>query len=481
MDSTRRYALLIGVNDYDEELIPDLKYCADDCRMLREALLKPEGFDDVHVMCDGEPENSLPRFTNVIAQLGKLAEQAQPDDLLLIVFCGHGRELDGQVHLLPCDARLSNLEKTSLSIGFVKQTLQECRAGSKLLFLDACRSGSLGDVDGTTSSRDAGARELPPMSEPFRAQLHAEGIYIVSACGVDERAEESDELKHGVFSYYLAEGLRAEAAPRGEVRSDWLYQHIHDRVREWAKRHDKQQTPLRFCLGAGDPVLIGDSSGQIGPNMLVPSIQASLEEILKENYPWCYVLVSEATHRDPKRREALEQTARNALSLRAGAIERERGRAPRLTPVLQNVADVVENTSLLMQAATALCFADIVIFDLTAFEPVTMLLMGIRAVVRRGVTVATVVKAPSPADLAGLPFIIRELSLVPFAPQAGQRANDPMHPQNLLGEMIEEGLRQEREVDHYLDLPAYEAVRRPVPASSAGGCRWALRVDALFI
>lgn len=112
------------------------------------------------------------------------------------------------------------------------------------------------------------------------------------------------------------------------------------------------------------------------------------------------------------------------------------------------------------RAVRAMCWADIAVFDITNAELGVMMLLGIRAAVRRGVSVcstwssgdkpaSTSTKAEDPM----LPFNIQNLSL-------SQRTNDDTADYNeSLGKLVIEGCAEMRELPHYLDLPAFDALR----------------------
>jgi hypothetical protein len=214
---------------------------------LQQALIHAAGFqpEDVLLVTDqGDTAEHLPRRNNIIGHLRAWSLRPGEDDLFLVAFCGHARELDGSVFLLPSDARASDLELTALSVSFLRSILEKCRARNKILLLDACHSG-LG-------------RDLGVMTPTLAEQLRAEGVTILSACKVNEVAHECDEVRHGIFSYYLARGLEGAAAdPCDLVTVEGLYRHVHQEVVTWATRRGLVQTPWRMSEGVGDPVLVG--------------------------------------------------------------------------------------------------------------------------------------------------------------------------------------------------------------------------------
>jgi hypothetical protein len=96
------------------------------------------------------------------------------------------------------------------------------------------------------------------MTTSFAQQLRAEGVTILSACKVNEVANECVELGHGVFSYQLARGLAGAACnPSGVVTLDGLYRFVHQEVTAWGLSRGLNQTPWRMSEGVGDPILVG--------------------------------------------------------------------------------------------------------------------------------------------------------------------------------------------------------------------------------
>jgi hypothetical protein len=170
--------------------------------------------------------------------------------------------------------------------------------------------------------------------------------------------------------------------------------------------------------------------------------------------PWCYVVVAEATTKEQE--NALKERVTNGLLF----VTKSNDRKMHPKPLLQKVSEAISE-DFFESTVTLLCAADVVVFDISDYEPAVMLLMGIRSVLRRGVNIAVVRTLLQGDALGDIPFIIKEINFVPFMPEVGQRARDPRHPQKLFNGILTEGFRQHREVLDYLDLPVYDAVRHP--------------------
>jgi hypothetical protein len=113
--------------------------------------------------------------------------------------------------------------------------------------------------------------------------------------------------------------------------------------------------------------------------------------------------------------------------------------------------DAVVNEATIKSAVRALCSADIVIADVTGYDSSLLFLLGIRAAVRRSVTVTCTEQELSPVFWDTLPFNLKELNLVSL--------HNPKRGFDELVAALRAGLRQSGVSPRYLDLPVYDYVR----------------------
>lgn len=69
---------------------------------------------------------------------------------------------------------------------------------------------------------------------------------MITASGPNEVALESPELGHGIFTYYLLEGLAGKADRNGDglVTVSELYEYVEDQVDRKAREAGGRQRPL---------------------------------------------------------------------------------------------------------------------------------------------------------------------------------------------------------------------------------------------
>lgn len=166
----------------------------------------------------------------------------------------------------------------------------------------------------------------------------------------------------------------------------------------------------------------------------------------------CFVVLSEAERGVAKGDFDLEVAVRQAVGGQAGL--RIDGKA--IKPEFAYATDLVATKENYAAVIPILCRAEIVIFDITDYEPAVMLLMGIRSVARRGLTLCSLGDTFSVGDVIDLPFNIKEVNLMYHSLE--QNKKQGVTPRQIIRKRIEEGMKQ-ASLPQYLDLPVFDAVR----------------------
>lgn len=242
-----RYALLVGVNEYEKTQLTSLAYPENDVTALAE-VLRGAGYARVVLLTRSggvKQARYLPTGRNIRRELRGLLEDRREGDTVLVAFAGHGLEFEGsdEPYFCPMDARVRD-RSTLISLAWVYAELQKCPARDKVLLSDACRSDPLARVTraslgGQVFSPRAPGRVKPP-----------ENVVALFACSPGEFAHESEELKHGVFFYYVIDGLKGKAALPGSgevtlgVLTDYVQRRVADRVKEEFGPEDRQRPEL---------------------------------------------------------------------------------------------------------------------------------------------------------------------------------------------------------------------------------------------
>jgi hypothetical protein len=135
-------------------------------------------------------------------------------------------------------------------------------------------------------------------------------------------------------------------------------------------------------------------------------------------------------------------------------------------PLPLEAAAAVASEPALLDAVRWLCSATVVVFDATDFDAAVMLLLGIRAVVRRGVTILSIGGKYALGDRLRVPFNLMDANIVSHSERQSEERDERLQPVRLLKDRIERGLKA-LDSPHHFDLPVFEAVRR-LPAERRG-------------
>lgn len=204
-------ALVIGINDYVDERIPDLQTAVGDARSVADILRRSYGFSDVRLLLDRQATDSA-----IIRALRRLATSSRGNDSVLIYYAGHG-DLDRITHdgyWIPANATASD-PSTYIENAVIQKYIKAIPARHVLLVADSCFSGAL---FGT-------ARAMPPIiDEKFYANLYRERSRWGLTSGNLTPVSDGGSGGHSIFAGQLIKALQQNRQPYVTPRQ--IYQRI---------------------------------------------------------------------------------------------------------------------------------------------------------------------------------------------------------------------------------------------------------------
>jgi uncharacterized caspase-like protein len=252
-DEPRQWAILIGIEDYTKAA--KLQFTANDVHQVAETLHSHGGMDRERIveMTDNSEPKLQPRKDNIQRELTEWLKRPVAGDSVIVYFSGHGfRDSDGKLYLAPQDIDPSAPSFTGIPAEWLRDRLAECRAGVKLLVLDACHAGSeKGELQPTTvTSKD--------LSDTFK---QAAGVVTLASSTAEEKSQIWPFKQQSLFSYWLVQGLKGHADENGDgaVTIDELYDYLYNHVTQTAQvRFKLPQTPVRIVgpRTLGVPVVV---------------------------------------------------------------------------------------------------------------------------------------------------------------------------------------------------------------------------------
>jgi hypothetical protein len=246
------YAVVIGINRYKN--LPSLKYAVNDAREFYRYLVDVNQVPKDHIWLLLDEEATLDKLRSTLGTL--LRRSAGKDDTVIIFLAGHGAtetdtsspDGDGlEKYILPHNADPKDLYSSAMPMSEVARIFQRISSERLVFIADTCYSGASGGrtiLAGETRANVSGG---------FLERLsQGKGRMILTASDANEVSFEKDELKHGVFTYYLLEGLRGKADLDGDgvITLDEIYRYVSEKVPQ-ATGQDQH------------PVRKGETTGQI--------------------------------------------------------------------------------------------------------------------------------------------------------------------------------------------------------------------------
>lgn len=274
-DAAQFWALLIGVNAYQDRELNSLQYSAADCQELSKALeAVTQDFSQRELLTHHDYAPNPPTLKGVRENLKRIATEAKKTDKVVFYFSGHG-VLDPETQqavLCLQDTTPHDLLGTGLVLSEVLQLLGDCAASVQFIWLDACHSGGL-------SWQSPLKNPTPQLIERLQERAaYNQGFYALLSCDRAQQSWEFPEIGHGIFTYYLIRGLRGEAAKEdGMIEADQLYRYIYHQTLQYIDKTNQQlrlinqqkrnrgeasiqseyplQTPKRIVEGVGELIL----------------------------------------------------------------------------------------------------------------------------------------------------------------------------------------------------------------------------------
>ncbi len=144
LSQRKYYALIIGIDNYQDKNIPHLDDPVQDATNLKKVLTTYYTFDPRYITFLANPTR-----TEIINAFDKLSKEITDTDQLLIFYAGHGVWDDqlNQGYWLPSDASLDSKAQW-LSNGTIRDYIGGIKSKHTLLVTDACFSGSIFKVRG---------------------------------------------------------------------------------------------------------------------------------------------------------------------------------------------------------------------------------------------------------------------------------------------------------------------------------------------
>ena len=247
------YGIVVGVANYVDPRIEDLTYAATDAISFAQSLQEQSDVSPSRITLltnDRATRGAIEKAFSEIAAISR------PEDEVIVYLSGHGAsvpdmdgdEADGDGNdeaFLPYDAARGDPSSYVIDDD-LGEWVARIPANKVALFLDSCYSGGQAKaIDegslGKKGPSDSIAKDVLTDATPQQRRE------ILAACQPSQLAWENRGLQHGVFTYFVLQGMADNSADMdgdGKVSFRELGTYVTDKLASWSKGRAEKQQPV---------------------------------------------------------------------------------------------------------------------------------------------------------------------------------------------------------------------------------------------
>lgn len=217
-----KWALLIGVRDYQN--LNDLVNPLNDVQDFESILLNKCGFSSNNILTYTDSQATK---SNIKDAMYQLSQMASPEDLVVFFFSGHGDymsydfspvdEIDGKDEFIaPYDVQIDGGNYlNAISDDELQFWFDTVNSHNTVIILDSCRSGGItkslvrNEVEPKSATTDIKGSQTRDIKRDINSNKY---LVLMAADDVEKSSDGDEDLKNGLFTYYLIEGLSTKSA-----------------------------------------------------------------------------------------------------------------------------------------------------------------------------------------------------------------------------------------------------------------------------
>jgi hypothetical protein len=241
-------AIIIGIADYKN--LPRADYANDDARAFYDYAIRGLGVKAENIKLLVDADAGQGEIYKAFKTWLPIRVKATTD--VYVYYSGHGLPAnDGQsLYLLPQLADRDLIEETAIAQNKINAVIKAAKPKSVTIFLDSCYSGA--GRSGQTLLASARPIAIKSTVQAFPAEFT-----VISASTAEQISSSSNELKHGIFSYYLMKGMEGDADINkdGKITAGEMHTYLTENVAKQASLVNRVQQPQ--LTGDANKVLVG--------------------------------------------------------------------------------------------------------------------------------------------------------------------------------------------------------------------------------
>ncbi|MFZ1978606.1 MAG: caspase family protein [Bacteroidota bacterium] len=246
--------VVIGVEQYKD--IAPAPFASNDAVVMEQYFKNILGIEQVIVLKNEEVTfSSLDDIFNPLS--GSLASTVKKGETdVFIFYSGHGiPDKSGETtYLFPSDGKIANLENRAYALPKFYSDLNSLGARSITVILDACFSGAARKTQYAQLVNLTGQKGIKlRINKPWESYKN---FTVINSSTSDETSLGYEPTETGLFTYYIAAGLKGEADANGDkkITLGELRAYVIKNVSEMSRKLSGAQTPEFY--GDDDQVLV---------------------------------------------------------------------------------------------------------------------------------------------------------------------------------------------------------------------------------
>ncbi len=190
-----RWVIAVGIRKFADTRIQQLKYCVADARSIA-AYFAADGVPREHILL---LEDESATRAGVLAALDRVSRRIASAETLFFFYSSHGAgDRQGNTYFIAFDTVGDDLANTALPMQELKKKISAIPCRNIVMLIDTCHSG------GAKGLKRPGEKAFDKL---LRVANRNTRVAILTSSRTHETSMESDEWRHGAFTYYLLQGL----------------------------------------------------------------------------------------------------------------------------------------------------------------------------------------------------------------------------------------------------------------------------------
>jgi hypothetical protein len=236
----KNWGFIVGIERYSN--LPSVDFAQKDSSVMKEYFIRVLGIPEENIKYLVDSQATKSTITGHLRSI--LPRNVEKDSNLYLYFAGHGfpEVVEGKIvdtYLVPYDGNPQFITESGYKIKDLYEDLDKLKIQRTFVFLDACFSG------GASRSEKMLGGTRPALIDPPTTLLKSDKVISLASTKGGQASNSYPERKHGLFTYFLLDGLKGAADKDGDgwISMEELFSYVRDNVAKVSRRKGVEQTP----------------------------------------------------------------------------------------------------------------------------------------------------------------------------------------------------------------------------------------------